>query len=93
MAKFKVVFEREVICVDRLVRIIEAENEELAREHAGYLASDFNCDCPDDTQNDISQECESWEECEIALASPDEIETIPEGSSDEFLADQPEAAQ
>ena len=93
MAKFKVVFEREVIQTDRLMRIIEAETEEQAREQAEYFASEFNMDCPDDITTDDEVQFESWEEREIELAMPHEIKAIPEASSEDFLAEQQEAAR
>lgn len=62
MARFQIDFEREVVQVDRVTRVIEAANEQHAREIAATMACEFDMSCPDDVTvaEDGSGECQSW---------------------------------
>ncbi|SFJ48753.1 hypothetical protein SAMN03159338_1533 [Sphingomonas sp. NFR04] len=62
MARFQIDFEREVIQVDRVTRVIEASSPQHAREIAALMACEFDSSCPDDVtmSEEGSGECQEW---------------------------------
>lgn len=60
MPKFKIVFQRNVVETDEVVRVIEAPNEQLANEQAALMCDEFDRDCPGDTETIAGGECQDW---------------------------------
>lgn len=65
MPNFEIRFEREVVTLDKISRVIKAESREVAESLAAQLADEFDSSCPEDYENDGYEDCGEWAVDEI----------------------------
>jgi hypothetical protein len=69
MPKFRVEYEREIVTVQTVTRLVDAETQGEAESKADQAASDYDSTCPDDAEDSGPGPCVgSWRTVRVSRA-------------------------